>query len=556
MKKFTRTLAMLLALVMALSVFAACGGENTEETKGNTVTVEPVSFPLAEPYYIDIMFKGDMDWADLEQSTWYKKLCEETNVYINPINLGSEPMTTLNALLNSKKYGEVIFDGVLNDTTLTELAYGGFLLPIEDFLTNEQIMPNYVNRGLANLPQALAVATLPDGHVYSVARIDTLAAAQLESPLHMNADWLAQANMEAPTTLEEFEQALIYFRDHDMNGNGDTTDEIPLLLSTSAGNPYAHVQALLGFWGMPTKDSALDSYCYIENGVVKIVPYTETYKEAIKTIRRWYQEGLIWSECFTSNTESFNSRLNSDTAIWGACPVMSYSTSKEWSEDMITIKYPAPEGYTPRAYINCGVNGYKNTFTLTNNCENPSVVMAWLDKLYSQEAQAYTYYGLPNDEELGMPNKYDVIDGQYVFYELTEEESKEWEEKNTSLSKYIGASIYMRTDEDYACNAVVTAGGMQQRIDSYNIYKDIINTEIWPRPYYTEEVSNQIGLLRTDVYAIIQQYEVKWITDKDADIDADWEAYKAALKTAGVEDLEKLLQQSYDLYLDAMPDMG
>ena len=44
--------------------------------------------------------------------------------------------------------------------------------------------------------------------------------------------------------------------------------------------------------------------------------------------------------------------------------------------------------------------------------------------------------------------------------------------------------------------------------------------------------------------------------DGDADIDADWEAYKAALKTAGVEDLEKLLQQSYDLYLDAMPDMG
>ncbi len=30
-----------------------------------------------------------------------------------------------------------------------------------------------------------------------------------------------------PETLEEFENMLCYFRDHDMNGNGDASDEIP-----------------------------------------------------------------------------------------------------------------------------------------------------------------------------------------------------------------------------------------------------------------------------------------------------------------------------------------
>jgi hypothetical protein len=49
-------------------------------------------------------------------------------------------------------------------------------------------------------------------------------------------DWLAAYNASLgkaadamPETLDEFEAMLLYFKDNDMNGNGDPSDEIPLM---------------------------------------------------------------------------------------------------------------------------------------------------------------------------------------------------------------------------------------------------------------------------------------------------------------------------------------
>ena len=43
-----------------------------------------------------------------------------------------------------------------------------------------------------------------------------------------NQVWLDKAGMEAPETLDEFVELLRYFKDNDMNDNGDTSDEIPM----------------------------------------------------------------------------------------------------------------------------------------------------------------------------------------------------------------------------------------------------------------------------------------------------------------------------------------
>lgn len=579
MKKshLTKLLCLLLAVVMLTAVLAGCAqkveapaepkqeatetkpaeAEKVEEKAEEKVEEAPVeetgvTFPLAEPYTIKMMFKGNTDYEQLEKNTFYKQLCEETNVNIEWINLGDEPMTTLNAMLASGTQGDVIFGGVLNDSTLAELAYGGFLLPLEDYITDPEIMPNYVNRGLSEVPTAVGNMTLPDGHIYSLARIDNNASSYLESPLYVNKAWMEQAGLDNVDTIEKFEQYLTYVRDNDMNGDGNPNDEVPLLLATSGANAYATVQAMLGWWGLPTKDSALDSYVVVTDGKVELAPTMDAYKEAISTISRWYQEGLIWSELYTANKDSFNARLNNEVACWGATMVQKPASNTSFYADLDCVLYPAIEGFAPRAYYNCGFNGYKNIFTLTANCEKPEVVLAWLDKFFSVEGTRNFFYGLTSDWEEGDAYpRYEVsADGKFAEITCSAEEIDFNKANYPTFYNMWGSYTYLRSAEDYETGAVALNEAGQKLKEVYdNLYKDIINQEVWPRPYYTAEDSEQISFLRTDVFAIITEYEAQWVTGQ-SDINADWDSFQQQLKAAGSDDLVKLLQNAYDIYVE------
>ncbi len=560
--KTRKILSLLLALLMVVSLFTACGEkapveDEEEEIDAATATV---TFPLEEPHTIDIMFKGSYDFeTNLEKSTYYNYLVEQTNVRVNPINLGDEPMTTLNAMLSAGNEGDVIMGGVLNDSQLMELAYGGFLLPIEDYIKNPDLMPNYHTRGLSTEPAAIGVMTAPDGHIYSVARIsDGTDYQALESPLTVNAKWVEASGADI-STIEGFEEYLTWVRDNDANGNGNASDEIPFLLANDKANPYCTLQAVMGWWGMPTKNSTLDAYVTLVDGEVNFVPTMDSYKDAINVLSRWYQEGLIWNEFYTANAETFNAKLNNyETCMYGATLYLySHNTSYSFLDELAYAPIPEIEGYEPRIYFNCGTMGYKNTFTLTSSCDRPDIVLAWLDTFYSAEGSLAFHYNLDTDE---VPWYKWNEDGTvtYIDYEgvLDQEEQAQVWEDNPSMYQMMGSYLWLKTAEDYEKGIWGdTAVGAQSDLNNAyeNIYKPLnqVNEEPWPRPYFTEEVSEEIGILRVDIFNTVTEKEANWITGQ-ADINADWDAFKAQMETLGVPRYVELLQDTYNVYLEAL----
>ncbi len=552
MKNMKRFASLALAFVMIAALFTGCakndGGKDTKKSK-----IAEVKFPLEETYTLRVMVKGTASQEKLEKSTYYQKLVKDTNVKVELVPLGDEPTTTLNAMLSAGTYGDVII-GVLNDSLLTDLAYGNFLIPIEDYIQSPELMPNYNNRGLKDLPEAIGTMTLPDGHIYSVARIDMNSSGCLESPLMVNKNWVKQSGADI-STIEGFTDYLRYVRDNDMNGDGNTSDEIPLLIATSAANPYSTVQACLGMWGLATKDSALDSYCVVKKGKVSLAPTMDAYKEAIQTIASWYKEGLLWSELYTANSESFSNRLNNMTAQqWGATfGLISLSDSTPYAKEIEAVKYPANKGYKPCAYFNPGYLGYKNTFTVTKNCEHPEIALAWLDQMYSQEAMIGMYYGLESDKDIpGYTPIYEFKeDGSINMLPVTIEQSEENEKLSPIMAGLFGGGfIYLRAKEDYDAGKVWLSASLSKAGDVCEMYGDDVNPEVWPRPYYTTEVNDEINMLRTDVYNIIQEREAQWITGQ-RDINADWAGYLDSLDKAGAGQLTKLLQSAYDTWYNA-----
>ncbi len=548
MKKFTKLMSLFLAALMLLATLTGCAG--SEDKKKHESNVPEVKFPLEEPYTLRVMVKGVVSQDELEKSSYYQKLVQDTNVKLEIIPLGDEPTTTLNAMLSAGTYGDVII-GVLNDSLLTDLAYGNFLIPIEDYIQDADLMPNYNTRGLPEIPEAINTMTLPNGHIYSVARIDANKAGNLESPLVVNKEWVKKSGADL-STIEGFTEYLRYVRDNDMNGDGNANDEVPLLIATSAASPYATVQACLGMWGLATKDSALDSYCVVKKGKVSLAPMMDAYKEAISTLSSWYKEGLIWSELYTANKESFNNRLNNLTAPqWGATfGVIHLSSAAPYADDLEAIKYPAIKGYQPCAYMNPGYLGYKNTFSVTTNCEHPEIALAWLDQIYSQDGTVGISYGLKSDNDIpGFTPQYDFkADGSIEQLTITPEQSEQNKKLCPSLASIFGgAFLYLRAQEDYDAGKIILSKALSKIGEIYKFYGDDVNQEVWPRPYYTQEVNDEINTVRTDVYNIITQYEAKWVVGQ-SDINKDWDSYKKQMEDAGAVRLAQLLQSAYDTW--------
>ena len=90
----------------------------------------------------------------------------------------------------------------------------------------------------------------------------------------------------------------------------------------------------------------------------------------------------------------------------------------------------------------------------------------------------------------------------------------------------------------------------QDKLDSYHLYYDILNKEIWPRPYFTDDLSYRATELRTDIFNTVSQMKARWITGQ-GDVEAEWDGFISNLKTMGIEEYISLYQQAYDVYINA-----
>ncbi|WP_052835816.1 type 2 periplasmic-binding domain-containing protein [Thermobacillus composti] len=103
-------------------------------------------------------------------------------------------------------------------------------------------------------------------------------------------DWLKKLNMEAPTNLQEFENMLKAFRDNASLLLGDQADKmIPFAISFDVGWRADHLTTSF----VPNDITDKDLFIYGFDDRKFLLP---NYKEAIRVLNKWYNEGLIWKD--------------------------------------------------------------------------------------------------------------------------------------------------------------------------------------------------------------------------------------------------------------------
>jgi putative aldouronate transport system substrate-binding protein len=103
-------------------------------------------------------------------------------------------------------------------------------------------------------------------------------------------DWLKKLNLKEPTTLKEFEAVLKAFKDNAKVLLGDSADKmIPFSIGVDVG--WRATELIASF--VPNKITDKDMYI---NGFDDRRLLWPGFKDGIKVLNKWYNEGLIWKD--------------------------------------------------------------------------------------------------------------------------------------------------------------------------------------------------------------------------------------------------------------------
>lgn len=201
----------------------------------------------------------------------------------------------LNLTITSGEYPDAMIVTPIQLQQLVEAGALEDLTPYIDQYANADILANYE----ATEGVAIDAATI-DGKVWGVPNVQP----QADAPLMVwvRKDWLDKLNLEGPETIEDVEALARAFIEQDPDGNG-TADTVGL---TGTKQPVFVPSNLHGFDIIFNAYGAFPTLFHEKDGQIVYGSVQPEAKEALATLARWYQEGLIDPDFATKDTDASN----------------------------------------------------------------------------------------------------------------------------------------------------------------------------------------------------------------------------------------------------------
>ena len=528
-KRMKKVVSMLLAGIMVLGM-TACGSKN-DSARGQIDT-------SVTEFHI---FAGISSLSpDNAEKPVIQQMNETMGVTINWDCISGDTLTEKkNLVLNSGTDMPDAFMGAsLSDYEIITNGSNGICIPLESYI-NEETMPN-LSKLVEERPELLATCTMPDGHIYTLPTISEMGFTYSDGNnyylgaipqfMAINKEWLAAVNMDMPTTIDEFHDVLVAFKENDCNGNGDPTDEIPL--SFEWGHWCANMTSLFSAFGFTDYNA---DHRAIKDGKVYYNASTENYKEAMEDFHQWYAEGLIDMEAFSQDDSQYIAKGSGEDArlgvfSWWEIPEVVGDHADEY--EYLTFLSGA-DGTLGVNLNEQGTTG-QDRFALTSSCKNPELLMKWIDQCYDPILSMQIIYGPIGEYFEEEP------DENGIYIETPEaggnlKAKTELWAPNRQLSTDFGTYYYM---EDRA----------QQRLDDLsNIwFEKVKNFEYYPSVVYSLEETETINEYISDLNDYVSETSANWIIS--GGVEEEWDKYISQLENMGVNEVVAAWQSAYDRY--------
>lgn len=529
------------ALASALLLTACGGGKESAEVDVNkgSEDVAKEGFPIVEePIKMSLMAPGTgiAEWEDMPTLTEYEEMTNIELTYTTPPI--SDFSTNFNLAFASGDLPDIIFGpGSDSFTAAMESEYGqqGLLLPLNDLI--DDYAPNF-KKLIEENPEIEKSITTTDGNIYALPRINGGASVTwIRGPVWIKGEWMENLGIEeVPTTIDEFYDMLVRFRDEDPNGNGEA-DEIPLTdVAMDSTRPWLISAFGIKEWGIEEFD-----------GDVRYSPTTENYRGYLEFMHKLYDEELLDSEVFSQADEQKKAKGEDDRI--GMFPDwFSFFTTGQSEEEATKNPMMGPMtsefSEEPLFPMSDGLN--RGAFAITKDNPNPAAAMRWVDYFYSPEGVDYINRG---------PAGYlwDWVDeeGGEREYNPDIDESKREEYRGEITPDY---GITTPLNGEY--EALIEIG------DEENPFEDFIISETeekinkhgevaFPQVYLKDEEQEIVKDIEVDLQTFVRNSEAEFITGQKELNDDTWEEYVSIIENMGLEDYVAAYQSAYDRWADA-----
>lgn len=542
MKQWRKWMAAGLTAVMAVST-AACG--STGGTDSASSGEEQTNFSI---------FAGISALSpDNSEKPLVQQMNEAMGVTIEWNCVSGDTLTEKkNLILNAgSDLPDALMAASLTDSELLTYGGNGLLIPLEDYI-NEETMPNLM-KIVEKRPEMLATCTMPDGHIYGLPGISEMGFEYTDGNTYyigaipqftaINTDWLEEVGMEMPTTVDELHDVLVAFKENDVNGNGDPTDEIPLsfIFPEKNGSWCAGLGTLLAPFGCTDYQA---DHRAIENGQVYYQAASEEYKNAIAYYHDWFEEGLIDIEIFSQDSSQYIAKGNGEDPrlgvfVWWEIPEVVGEERAESYEYLPILE--GPDGTYGVNLNEMGTTSH-NSFSVTNACENPELLLKWVDQMYDPINSMQAIYGPIGvywDEE---PDE----NGCYSMRELQEGETAG---ELKSKSELLGPTEQLT--EDYGTYYYLEDRAQERLNDLESFWFNYVDsTEYYPSVTYTADEIEVINDKLSDIKALTEEKVAHWL--RDGGIEEEWDQYLQDLDNMGLQEVVAAWQAAYDRYQEAL----
>ena len=527
--KSHKIVALILAMVMLLALFTGCNTTASKETKTNETQSgtsseskksnsadKPITFPLAEPMELSVMYTlGNASYPVVDHVVW-KKLQELSGFTFKTTEFApADASEKMNLLMSSGEYSEVIFKCSKIDTN----KYGadGLILPLEDLI--RQYMPNLT--AVLNERDAWNEVIAPDGHIYNLPQFNDVSPnVGNGAGWWINKAWLDKLNLSMPTSLDELYTVLKAFKEKDPNGNGKA-DEIPM--ATFSDQEMLNILLSLTGEGLSYND-----YWMVVDGQMEYLPATDFFKDTyLKFMNKLYSEGLVNQDLFTIDRDQFRASCAAEEVIYGFLCDSSCVYFANEDEQLNWVLLPPFDSTN----FSLGKGVSTGGLALTDKCQHPDIVLSFFDYLYTQEGGALPRMGVAGES--------------YKLYE-----DGTWEYDYDKMENPIYQGTLMGTssvpalipDMYYNLPASVYTRHLNQQWHG----EDGLGSKgtLVPPVTLSVEENDEYSVLFTDISAYMKNYAAECITGI-TDIDASWSEFQSTLKQMKVDRMVEIQRNAY-----------
>ena len=350
-------------------------------------------------------------------------------------------------------------------------------------------------------------------------------------------DWLEDLGMDVPETYDELHDVLVAFK----NEKGAST---PMYMTNNCnittlteGYNVASFAASGNAGGAGGAAAGLPYY--VEDGTVKCSLIEDGFRDYLKMLNSWLNEGLMDSDFISIEYDPFSSYLDGQITsdqmgVWPTSgegvdkytvPVTCMASPVQSKGDM---QHLTEMTLAPADDITC--------ISISTGCEDHELAMQWLDYWFSEDGILLFNFGLEG-----------------VDFELDGDGTPLFTDAVVNNDFDLPVSQYMR-----ARCAFGTMPSLMLRYRSAYLNADLVNEawEVWTSNLdgtmaissnvtMTTEDAEEEGRIASDLLTYANQ-KVAQFAIGDSDIDAEWDSFVEELKSMNIERCIELEQAAYD----------